>query len=59
MDTTKWHLCEKCISYLKSRGTKLYKGDLVFSADDTEYGEEEQKCDWCEEVNDLYECIEP
>lgn len=46
-------LCRRCIDAIKSRGEIVYVGPQVFSVDD---GEEEEKCDWCEEVDDLYDC---
>lgn len=54
----KWCLCQNCINQIKSRGEPIYVGSLVFSVDDIEYGEEEQKCSWCNEVDDLYECLQ-
>lgn len=49
-------LCKNCIEEIKSRGEIVYVGPQVFSIDDVDYGEEEEKCDWCEEVDDLYDC---
>lgn len=57
MREEKWCLCQNCIDAIKSRGEPIYVGTKIFSADDIEYGEEEKKCQWCEEVDDLYECI--
>ena len=53
-----WWLCQNCIDAIRSRGEPIYVGPLVFSADDIEYGEEEQKCSWCDEIDDLYECLQ-
>lgn len=58
MKKDKWCLCQNCINQIKSRGEPIYVGSLVFSVDDIEYGEEEQKCSWCNEVDDLYECLQ-
>jgi len=49
-------LCQRCIETIKSRGEIIYVGPRVFDATDIEYGEEPQKCDWCGEVDDLYDC---
>ena len=49
-------LCKRCIEAIKSRGEIVYVGPQVFDIDDIDYGEEKQKCDWCEEVDDLYDC---
>lgn len=57
MREEKWCLCQNCIDAIKSRGEPIYVGTKIFSVDDIEYGEEEKKCQWCEEVDDLYECI--
>ena len=57
MKEEKWCLCQQCIDAIRSRGEQIFVGPLVFFADDIEYGEEERKCDWCEEVDDLYECL--
>lgn len=46
-------LCKRCIDAIKSRGEIVYVGPQVFIIDDDE---EEEKCDWCEEVDDLYDC---
>lgn len=58
MKQEKWHLCKNCIDAIKSRGEIIYVGPLVFSVDNMAYGEPEQKCSWCEEVDDLYDCIQ-
>ena len=47
-------LCKRCIDAIKSRGEDIWVGRLVYSCDDAE--EEEKKCDWCEEIDDLYDC---
>lgn len=52
----KWCLCENCIDAIKSRGEPIWVGPQVFDVSDIEYGEPEQKCSWCGEVNDLYDC---
>ena len=51
-------LCERCIEAIRSRGEKVFVGEIVFDTSDLEYGEQERKCEWCEEVDDLYECIQ-
>ena len=50
-------LCQYCIEAIESRGEPVFIGPQIFSADDIEYGEEEQRCDWCGEVDDLYKCF--
>ena len=57
MNEDKWLLCDYCITAIRSRGERLFVGPIAFNADDVEYGEPEQKCDMCNEVDDLYECI--
>lgn len=57
MAEEKWCLCRNCIDAIKSRGEPVFVGPLVFSADDVEYGEDEERCSWCGEVDDLYECM--
>lgn len=57
MAEEKWCLCRNCIDAIKSRGEPIFVGPLVFSADDVEYGEDEERCSWCGEVDDLYECL--
>lgn len=47
-------LCKRCIDAIKSRGEDIWVGRLAYSCDDAE--EEEKKCDWCEEIDDLYDC---
>lgn len=43
-------LCQYCIEAIRSRHEPVYVGEKVYSVDD------EQKCEWCDEVDDLYEC---
>ena len=43
------YLCEHCIEAIKSRGEKVLVGDF-HSID------EEIECEWCEEIDDVYEC---
>ena len=59
-------LCEHCIEAIRSRGEKIYVGEMIsqdISYDDekekwiSEYNESIIKCDWCEEANPtLYRC---
>lgn len=43
------YLCEHCILEIKSRGEKVWIGDFHNI-------DEEIECEWCEEVDDVYEC---
>lgn len=43
-------LCERCIQAIKSHGEHIFVNDIAHSIDD------EQQCEWCGEVDDLYEC---
>ena len=47
-------LCEHCIQAIQSRGESLSVGPLVLSIEEAE--EENVRCDWCGELDDLYEC---
>ena len=47
-------LCEHCIQAIQSRGESLSVGPLVLSIEEAE--EENVCCDWCGEVDDLFEC---
>lgn len=47
------YLCPHCIQVIRSR-EPLYVGPLAFSAEDAE--EEGVTCDWCGEIDDLYDC---
>lgn len=48
------HLCERCISAIRSHGERVYVGDSTYWNDD--YVEDEA-CEWCEEVGEeLYNC---
>ncbi len=51
-------LCKRCIDQIKTHGEPIYVGPKVFCMDDVNYGETEQKCAWCNETDDLYDCIE-
>lgn len=42
--------CRCCIEAIKSRDEHIYVGTMVHSVDDG------QECEWCNEVDDLYEC---
>lgn len=46
-------LCEHCIQAIQSR-EPLSVGPLVMSIEEAE--EENVRCDWCGELDDLYEC---
>ena len=64
-----WNLCRNCIDAIKSRGEKVFVGNMI--CQDIDYDEEKDewyqtydedepilKCDWCGEVDaELYECI--
>ena len=46
-------LCKNCIDAIKSRGENVWVGKRI----DFDDGEEEQKCEWCEEEDTpLYDC---
>ena len=52
----KWILCRNCIDAIKSRGEKIYVGDIVNGYD---FKDEPTKCEWCNEEDvELYECIQ-
>lgn len=42
-------LCDNCINAIKSRGEKVLVGDFHSV-------EEEITCEWCKEIEDVYEC---
>ena len=46
-------LCEHCIRAIQSR-EPLSVGELILTADEAE--EEDVKCEWCGEYDELYEC---
>ena len=50
-------LCRHCIDAIKSRGERVFVGDLIADAEEceTDYPGE-AVCDWCGEVDDLYAC---
>lgn len=64
-----WVLCERCISAIKSRGEKVFIGDMI--SQDIEYDDDKKewhqiydpdepikKCEWCDEIEpDLFECL--
>ena len=61
----KKRICKYCIEAMKGHGIKVYVGEIItqdlVQNDDGEFyseiGEEMQKCEHCEEVDDtLYEC---
>jgi hypothetical protein len=43
-----------CIEGLESRGESVSVGDLQFDIEEAE--EQEISCEWCGEVDDLYDC---
>ena len=47
-------LCDHCIQGIQSRGEALSVGQLVMSIEEAE--EENVRCEWCGELDDLYEC---
>ena len=47
-------LCEHCIAAIRSRGERVYDGGFFMDADEAE--ESGITCEWCDEVDDLYEC---
>ena len=47
-------LCDHCIDYLRSRGERVFKGPLALDIDEAELAE--RSCEWCGEVDDLYDC---
>lgn len=47
-------LCPHCIEGLKSRGESVKVGDLLLDIEEAE--EQEVCCEWCGEVDDLYDC---
>ena len=47
------YLCEHCVAAIKSREL-LFVGPLVYTVE--EAAEEGIVCDWCKEVDDLYDC---
>lgn len=52
----KWILCKNCIDAIKSRGEKIFVGDVVNGFD---YEDEPTKCEWCDEEDvELYECVQ-
>ena len=53
METERTCYCRKCIDYFKTQGYKIWVGGLAYDAEEAE--EENIVCDWCEEVDDLYE----
>ena len=53
-----WLLCRRCIDNLKSRGERVFIGSLAKSVDDAKWDDEpEPHCEWCDEVDDLYEVL--
>jgi DNA-directed RNA polymerase subunit RPC12/RpoP len=44
------YLCEYCIAEIKSRGEKIYVGELHSS-------DKGIKCEFCDEIDDVYECV--
>lgn len=46
-------LCRNCIDAIKSRGEKIYVGPLFLGAEEVE--EMGGACEWCGEIDDLYE----
>ena len=64
-----WYLCKNCIDAIKSRGEKIFVGEMI--TQDIDYDEEKDewfqkydedepilKCEWCEEIDpELYECL--
>ena len=43
----KMKLCPYCIEAMRSHGEKIYESD----------DKEEDKCDWCNEENDVTDCV--
>ena len=48
-------LCEQCINAIKSRGEIVYVGSEYTDFEP----DEEVKCEWCDEVDTVYDCILP
>lgn len=51
----KWCLCNHCIDAIKSRGEKLFVGDMVLDYEESE--ELNFPCEWCGEFGELYEVM--
>ena len=47
------YLCEHCIQAIRSR-EPIFVGPLAYSAEEAE--EEGVTCDWCREIDDLFDC---
>lgn len=48
-------LCKQCIEAIRSRGEKIYVGEMI--TQDIDNDESIIKCDWCKEPDStLYEC---
>ena len=66
---TEWCICKNCIDALRSRGEKVMTSDCVIPMDELgEFiedggfaeatdGTEPIGCEWCEEIDDLYEVV--
>ena len=52
-DNTKACYCRKCVNYLRTQGYKIFVGDVILEYD--EAIENNKRCDWCDEFDDLYE----
>ena len=56
------HLCEHCISAIKSRGEKVFVGPMLERELDLNdegywYINDDLKCEWCEDNDEeLYDC---
>ena len=48
-------LCAYCIDAIRSRGESVYQGELDMDAGAAE--ETGTTCEWCDEIDDLYECL--
>lgn len=47
-------LCKHCIQAIRSHGEKVFKGPMLMDIDEAE--RTETSCEWCGEVDDLYQC---
>lgn len=54
MEHEGWWLCRHCIDAIRSRGEVVFVGPLAMDIDEAE--ETETCCEWCGEIDDLYEC---
>ena len=46
-------LCEYCQSELKSRGVRIWIGEMEYSLEESM--DQDVPCEWCDEYDDLYD----